>query len=167
MQPLQTKGNCAGWACHDDKGNMVPFTFSRRKCRPDDVVLQITYCGMCHSDLHQIKNDWGNSIFPMVPGHELMGVVVDVGQKVSKFKVGDLAAIGCMVDSCGSCNNCNSHEEQYCAKGFVGTYNGKCVPIFVSISGSPGQQTERCLARAGIAGEVPEKRGSTDLWMPL
>lgn len=123
--PLENKGNCLGWATHDDKGQLVPFVFSRRKLHPDDVLLQITYCGMCHSDLHQIKNEWGNSMFPMVPGHELMGVIVDIGKRVSKFKVGDLAAIGCMVDSCGSCTNCKKHEEQYCSKGMVGTYNSK------------------------------------------
>ena len=105
---------------------MDKWTFTRRKLRDDDVLIQITYCGMCHSDLHQIRNEWGNSKFPMVPGHELMGVVIDTGKDVKKFKMGDLAAVGCMVDSCEECKQCKRDQEQYCLEGMVGTYNGKC-----------------------------------------
>jgi D-arabinose 1-dehydrogenase-like Zn-dependent alcohol dehydrogenase len=128
VQPLQNKGNCLGWACHDDKGHMVPYIFERRKLWPDDVLCQITYCGMCHTDLHHVKNEWGVSTFPLVPGHELIGVIVDAGKDVSKFKVGDLAGIGCMVDSCGACDYCKESEEQHCRKGVVATYNSMCAP---------------------------------------
>jgi len=119
------KGNCLAWAARDSTGELAPFKFDRRELRADDVCMQVTYCGMCHSDVHQIKDDWGNSKFPMVPGHECLGVVVDVGKEVSKFKPGDLAAVGCMVDSCGSCERCKQDDEQYCMTGMTPTYNGK------------------------------------------
>lgn len=102
--------------------------FQRRELRADDVKLQITYVGMCHSDVHQVLDEWGSSYFPMVPGHEILGVVTDVGAAVTKFKVGDLAAVGCMVDSCGKCKRCEVSEEQYCTRGATFTYNGTCVP---------------------------------------
>jgi uncharacterized zinc-type alcohol dehydrogenase-like protein len=89
------------------------------------VQIQILYCGVCHSDLHQARNEWKNTIYPCVPGHEIVGRVVAVGEKVTRFKVGDLAGVGCMVDSCGHCDACASGEEQYCSEGFVGTYNGR------------------------------------------
>eukprot|EP00892_Ulva_mutabilis_P006070 jgi/Ulvmu1/3835/UM018_0047.1 len=80
---------------------------------------------MCHSDVHQVRGEWGNSIYPMIPGHEIMGIVIDTGAKVTKFKVGDSAAVGCMVDSCLSCNHCKNNDEQYCSKGFIATYNSR------------------------------------------
>lgn len=121
----QHKGNCVAWAAKDESGVMAPWKFNRRSLRPDDVRIQVTYVGMCHSDLHQIRDDWGGSKFPMVPGHECLGVVTEVGPEVKKFKVGDLAAVGCMVDSCGQCPRCKLDEEQYCDTGMTPTYNGK------------------------------------------
>jgi alcohol dehydrogenase (NADP+) len=127
MQEAVGDGNCAGWAAHDESGKLSPIKFTRRDPRPDDVVIQITYCGMCHSDLHQIKNEWQNSTYPMIPGHEMIGVVVGKGDAVTRFEIGDIAGVGCMIDSCGNCGFCKQGEEQYCANVAL-TYNGKCAP---------------------------------------
>ena len=103
---------------------LTPWTFERREVGPHDVQFDILFCGVCHSDLHQVNNDWFPGIFPMVPGHEIVGRVVKVGDHVKKFKVGDLAATGCMVDSCQVCENCKRDLEQYCLEGNSQTYNG-------------------------------------------
>lgn len=102
---------------------LTPFTVNRRVPGPYDVRMKILYCGVCHSDIHQVRDEWGGSIFPMVPGHEIVGRVTETGNKVRKFKDGDLAAIGCLVDSCRDCDNCRQGLEQYCQNGSVGTYN--------------------------------------------
>lgn len=102
---------------------LAPFQITRRTPGPSDVRFEILYCGVCHSDIHQVRNEWGGSIYPMVPGHEIVGRVKSVGENVSKFKVGDLAAVGCLVDSCRTCDNCRHGMEQYCRNGSVGTYN--------------------------------------------
>ncbi len=104
---------------------LTPFTFERREPGHHDVKIDILYCGVCHSDIHQVRDEWGGSIFPMVPGHEIVGRVTQVGDHVKKFKVGDLAGIGCFVDSCRVCPNCQSGIEQYCDEGMVGTYNSR------------------------------------------
>ena len=101
------------------------YNFERRAVGPDDVQIDILFCGVCHSDLHQVKNEWGGSQYPMVPGHEIVGKVLSVGTNVTKFKVGDLAGVGVMVDSCKTCKTCAKDLEQYCEEGFVGTYNNK------------------------------------------
>lgn len=101
------------------------YNFERRAVGPDDVQIDILFCGVCHSDLHQVKNEWGGSQYPMVPGHEIVGTVLSVGTNVTKFKVGDLAGVGVMVDSCKTCKTCAQDLEQYCEEGFVGTYNNK------------------------------------------
>ncbi|WP_304664979.1 NAD(P)-dependent alcohol dehydrogenase [Chryseobacterium sp. MA9] len=97
----------------------------RREVTSKDVEIEILYCGVCHSDLHTARNDWGGSLYPVVPGHEIVGRITNVGSEVSKFKVGDLAGVGCIVDSCGHCDSCKHDLEQYCLNGFTGTYNGK------------------------------------------
>ncbi len=112
-----------GYAAQSATSALAPFRFERREPRPDDVVIEILYCGVCHSDLHQARNDWGGSIYPMVPGHEIVGRVVSVGPKVSRFKAGDQAAVGCMVDSCRHCAACEQGLEQYCEKFPTFTYN--------------------------------------------
>jgi alcohol dehydrogenase (NADP+) len=112
-----------GYAAQDAKTNLAPWDFERREVGPHDVQFDIHYCGVCHSDLHQIKNDWGEGIFPMVPGHEIVGKVIKVGSNVKKFKVGDLAGTGCLVDSCRTCENCQEGLEQFCLNGMTGTYN--------------------------------------------
>jgi uncharacterized zinc-type alcohol dehydrogenase-like protein len=102
---------------------LSPFTISRREPGPLDVQIEILYCGVCHSDIHQAKNEWGNSIYPMVPGHEIVGRVSAVGNQVTNFKIGDLAGVGCLVDSCRTCPQCAAGDEQFCEKGMIGTYN--------------------------------------------
>lgn len=114
-----------GYAAQSATSKLEFFNFERRDVGPLDVQFEILYCGVCHSDLHQARNEWGGSIFPMVPGHEIVGKVVKVGSQVKKFKIGDLAAVGCIVDSCRECENCKEGLEQYCYKGAVGTYNAK------------------------------------------
>lgn len=103
---------------------LAPLDINRRETGTHDVKIKILFCGVCHSDLHQVRNEWGNSIYPMVPGHEIVGEVIEVGEHVTKFKTGDLAGIGCFVDSCRSCESCKKGLEQYCENGMVGTYNG-------------------------------------------
>jgi len=114
-----------GYAAQTHTSPLAPWSFERREVGPHDVQFDIHYCGVCHSDLHQIRNDWGPGIFPMVPGHEIVGKVSKVGSAVKKFKVGDLAGVGCLVDSCRTCENCQQGLEQYCLTGAVGTYNAK------------------------------------------
>ena len=105
---------------------LAPFSIERRPVGPHDVLIESKFCGVCHSDLHQVRDEWGGSIFPMVPGHEIVGRVAEVGAEVTKFKVGDLAGVGCMVDSCRTCPSCQEGLEQYCeTTGMVGTYNGR------------------------------------------
>lgn len=99
------------------------MNIQRRAVTPKDVEIEILYCGVCHSDLHTAHNDWGGTIYPAVPGHEIVGKVTSVGSEVTKLKVGDLAAVGCLVDSCGECDSCKHDLEQYCLNGFTGTYN--------------------------------------------
>ena len=112
-----------GYAAHDKSSPLVPYSFDRRDPGPEDVVVEIAYCGICHSDIHQARDEWGNSIYPMVPGHEIVGRVSAVGEHVTKHKVGDLVGVGCMVDSCQHCADCEEGLENYC-DGMVGTYNG-------------------------------------------
>nr|KYP66367.1 putative mannitol dehydrogenase [Cajanus cajan] len=115
-----------GWAARDPSGLLSPFNFSRRETGEKDVAFKVLYCGICHSDLHSVKNEWGTSIYPMVPGHELAGVVTEVGSKVEKFKVlvGDMVGVGCMVDSCRTCQNCSDNLENYCPQLTL-TYGAK------------------------------------------
>jgi uncharacterized zinc-type alcohol dehydrogenase-like protein len=105
-------------------GSLAPTTIERRDLHPDDVRIDIAYAGICHSDIHQAKSDWGAGIFPMVPGHEIAGTVSAVGSDVTKYQVGDRVGVGCMVDSCGECEYCRAGTEQFCLKGTVWTYNG-------------------------------------------
>jgi uncharacterized zinc-type alcohol dehydrogenase-like protein len=114
-----------GYAAHDKSSPLAPFHFDRRDPGPNDVAVAIDFCGICHSDIHQARDEWGGSIYPMVPGHEIVGRVTAVGASVTKFKVGDLAGVGVAVNSCRVCANCVAHEEPYCTKGMVGTYNAK------------------------------------------
>lgn len=113
----------AGYAAQSATTPLGPFSFDRREPTDHDVQIQILYCGVCHTDIHFAKNEWKNTIYPVVPGHEIVGKVVKVGKAVKGFKVGDLAAVGCMVDSCRTCPNCKEHLEQYCDVGSTFTYN--------------------------------------------
>ena len=112
-----------GYAAQTVGAELAPFSFDRRDVGPHDVAIDILFCGVCHSDVHQVRDEWGGAMFPMVPGHEIVGRVTQVGEHVSNFKVGDLAGVGCMVDSCRECSSCVEDEEQYCELGNAGTYN--------------------------------------------
>lgn len=113
-----------GHAVQGPKAGFEPFDFERREPGPRDVLMEILFCGVCHSDIHQARNEWMNSIYPMVPGHEIVGRVTEVGPDVSSFKVGDIAGVGCFVDSCGKCENCKDGVEQFCKVHCAMTYNG-------------------------------------------
>ncbi len=117
---IETKG----YATQDEGAVFAPFNFDRRDVGPNDILIDIQYCGICHSDIHQAKGEWKNSTFPMVPGHEIVGKVTQVGDSVSKFQLGDTAGIGCFVDSCRTCENCTAGFEQWCTVHCVMTYNG-------------------------------------------
>lgn len=113
------------YAVQSAEAPFQPFSFERRDLRADDVAIDILFCGVCHSDLHTARSEWGGTLYPCVPGHEIVGRVSAVGGEVTRFAAGDLVGVGCMVDSCGHCASCDAGEEQYCeTTGFVGTYNG-------------------------------------------
>jgi uncharacterized zinc-type alcohol dehydrogenase-like protein len=115
-----------GYAAHSATTPPVPFAYEHRDPGPKDILIDVEFCGICHSDIHQARNEWGNAIYPMVPGHEIVGKVSAVGSDVKKFKVGDIAAVGCMVDSCRTCDSCKAGEENYCDRQqTVFTYNSK------------------------------------------
>jgi len=118
-------GITRGYAAATAKATLTPFTFGRREPREHDVLIDIRYCGICHSDIHQARDEWGDAIFPMVPGHEITGTVTAVGGQVSKFKVGDRVGVGCFVDSCRTCPECRQGLEQYCSVRASWTYNGR------------------------------------------
>ena len=112
-----------GYAAQSATSPLAPFSFERREPLANDVQIEILYCGVCHSDLHTARNEWNNTIYPNVPGHEIVGRVTAVGANVKRFKVGDTAAVGCLVDSCRQCPSCKAGDEQYCEVGWTGTYN--------------------------------------------
>ena len=113
-----------GYAALDPNSPLEPYSFSRREVGPNDVKIDILYCGVCHSDLHTARSEWAGTLYPCVPGHEIVGTVSALGSDVTTFAVGDLVGVGCLVDSCRHCAACNDGLEQYCENGFVGTYNG-------------------------------------------
>jgi uncharacterized zinc-type alcohol dehydrogenase-like protein len=132
---------------------LAPMKIERRVATADDVEITILFCGVCHSDLHTARNDWGGTVYPAVPGHEIVGKVTSVGVNVSKFKVGDIAAVGCIVDSCRVCSSCQENLEQYCVPGFTGTYNGKDKHLGVQTFGG---YAERVVVNEHFALKVPE-----------
>ncbi|HEV7308930.1 NAD(P)-dependent alcohol dehydrogenase [Ensifer sp.] len=141
-----------GYAATDASKPLTPFTFERREPADDDVVIEIKYCGVCHSDIHQARNEWGNSAFPMVPGHEIVGIVTAVGSKVTKFKVGDRAGVGCFVDSCTTCATRDLDLEHY-MPGLIVTYNG------VEADGktpTQGGYSDHIVVREGYVLSIPE-----------
>jgi len=124
-----------GYAVHSKTDKLAPWNFERRNVGPKDVLIEILFSGICHSDIHQVRSEWGPARYPMVPGHEIVGRITEVGSQVSKFKIGDLAGIGCMVDSCKECLTCKGGQEQFCEKGeTVWTYNSverdKITPVY-------------------------------------
>ncbi|WP_447640628.1 MULTISPECIES: NAD(P)-dependent alcohol dehydrogenase [Chitinophagaceae] len=153
---------------------LEPWNFERREVGPKDVQFDILYCGVCHSDLHQIRNDWFEGIFPMVPGHEIVGKVVKVGNEVTKFKVGDFAAVGCQVDSCRECDNCKEGLEQYCLNGNSQTYNGleqdKKTPTYGGYSNTIVVDEHFVLKlsdRVDLAATAPLLCAGITTWSPL
>lgn len=143
-----------GFACTAVNEPLAPFSFERRAPRGNDVVMEILYAGICHSDLHQARNDWGWSSYPMVPGHEIVGRVIEVGSDVTRYKVGDHVAVGCMVDSCQHCDQCQKGEEQLCRNGNTQTYNDKD-----RITGEPtyGGYSKHLVVREEFALRVPKE----------
>jgi uncharacterized zinc-type alcohol dehydrogenase-like protein len=127
MEPIKVKGYGASGSILN---SLKPMDFEREQPKEDEVLIDILYCGVCHSDLHQVKNDWGNTVYPCVPGHEVVGKVVQTGSAVTKYKVGDTVGVGCMIDSCGHCNPCAGGEENYCEGpvSWTATYNGYMKP---------------------------------------
>lgn len=113
------------YAAYDSISPLRDYQLERRDLHADDVQIEILYCGVCHTDIHQVRNEWGGSMYPMVPGHEIVGRVTAIGSAVTKFKTGDLAGVGCLVDSCRECDKCKEGLEQFCENGSVGTYNSK------------------------------------------
>jgi uncharacterized zinc-type alcohol dehydrogenase-like protein len=113
-----------GYAANQAKAPLVPHSFERREPKEYDILIDIKYCGICHTDIHQVNNEWGGSTYPMVPGHEIVGIVSKVGSKVTKYKIGDRVGVGCFVDSCRTCAPCKNGLEQYCTNGMITTYNG-------------------------------------------
>jgi uncharacterized zinc-type alcohol dehydrogenase-like protein len=142
-----------GYAATDTTQPLARYEFARRDLRANDVSIEILYCGVCHSDLHQARNDWGGSTYPLVPGHEIVGRVVAVGKDVTRYKADDTVAIGCIVDSCGKCDQCLKREEQLCREGVTQTYNGRD-----RITGEPtyGGYSKHIVVREEFVLAVPE-----------
>ena len=142
-----------GYAAHSSEANMVPYHFERRELRSNDVAIEILYSGVCHSDLHTVNGDWGPQPYPLVPGHEIVGVVQSVGADVTQYKVGDQVAVGCMVDSCQECDQCHNHEEQYCREGMTGTYG---FPDRISGETTQGGYSKHIVVREEFVLRIPE-----------
>ncbi len=149
MSSLKTIGFAAPSATSD----LAPFRFERRALRPNDIAFDVLYCGVCHSDLHQARNDWGWSSYPLVPGHEIIGQVTEIGSAVTRYKVGDRVGVGCMVDSCQTCDQCRKGLEQLCRQGNTQTYNDRdrltCEPTF-------GGYSRHMVVREEFALHIPE-----------
>lgn len=141
------------YAAHSPTGRLGLFNFDRRSPRPDDVVIEILYCGVCHSDVHNVRNDWGNAQYPMVPGHEIIGRVLAVGAGVTRFQPGDRVGVGCLVDACQHCAACNKGWEQYCENGATYTYNGTDP---VDGTRTHGGYSERVVVKQDFVLKVPD-----------
>jgi uncharacterized zinc-type alcohol dehydrogenase-like protein len=142
-----------GFACEAVGAPLGRFTFDRRDLRPNDVSIEILYCGVCHSDLHWARNDWGMTTFPAVPGHEIIGRVVAVGSEVTRFRVGDHSAVGCMVDSCQRCDQCRKGEEQLCREFMTMTYGS---PDRITGEITKGGYSKHIVVREEFVLRVPE-----------
>jgi len=148
------------FAAKDAKSSLVPFEIYRRDLRPHDVQIQILFCGVCHTDLHMVKNEWQNTQYPLVPGHEIVGEVIAKGIEVKGFAVGELVAVGCLVDSCRSCKSCLENAEQYCDNGNTLTYNGNDK---IDRSVTYGGYSKQIVVDEKFVLHVPKKFGRNDL----
>ena len=162
-----------GYAAQSASAPLTPFSFERRDPGPSDVVVEIAYSGICHSDIHQVRNEWGGSIYPMVPGHEIVGKVTAVGSDVTRFKVGDLAGVGVTVETCMQCENCLAHAEPYCKKGMVGTYNAKDYEGNITYGGyannivAPEHYVYSISPKLDLAATAPLLCAGITTWSPL
>lgn len=149
---MKTLVQTQGYAAPSLGAPLQPFSFTRRELREHDVSIDVQFCGICHSDIHQVRDEWGGSIFPMVPGHEIAGIVTHVGDAVTKYKAGDRVGVGCMVDSCRTCESCLRGLEQYCLRGSIQTYNG------VDKDGTPtyGGYSERIVVDEAFVLRIPD-----------
>jgi uncharacterized zinc-type alcohol dehydrogenase-like protein len=145
--------NTIGYAAKTPQSALAPLRFNRRELRPNDVAMEVLYCGVCHSDLHTARNDWGWTVYPAMPGHEIVGRVTAVGSDVSRYQVGDAVAVGCMVDACMTCAQCRKGEEQLCREGNTNTYNGK---DRVSGENTFGGYSKHLVVREEFVLRVPE-----------
>jgi uncharacterized zinc-type alcohol dehydrogenase-like protein len=143
----------SGYAAPAAGARLEPFSFERRALRPNDVAMEVLFCGVCHSDLHMARNDWNWSFFPLVPGHEIIGRVVAVGPEVTRFKEGDAVAVGCMVDSCQHCDQCRKGEEQLCREGSTLTYSA---PDRITQEMTYGGYSKHLVARQEFVLRVPD-----------
>jgi uncharacterized zinc-type alcohol dehydrogenase-like protein len=166
--------NVLGYAAASAKADLAPYRFERRATRADDVVIEILYCGICHTDIHYVNNDWGISIYPVVPGHEIVGRVVSIGPDVRRFKVGDHVGVGCMVDSCQQCAACKQGLEQYCDKIPTYTYSAKDRQDKMTTFGGYSEKItvrEKFVLRIpdglDLKGAAPLLCAGVTLWSPL
>ncbi|MEZ5655177.1 MAG: NAD(P)-dependent alcohol dehydrogenase [Sphingobium sp.] len=163
------------WAAYGKDTPFAPFAFQRRPLEPSDVRIDILYCGICHSDVHFARGEWSDPRYPCVPGHEIVGRVSAIGSAVSKFKVGDLAGVGCIVDSCGQCGSCEEGLEQYCTTGFTGTYMSAApntdLPVYGGYSNFIVVKEAFCLRIKHQEADLPEVApllcAGITLWSPL
>jgi alcohol dehydrogenase (NADP+) len=142
-----------GYAAHSNDAHMAPYHFERRDLRDNDVAIEILYCGVCHSDLHTVNGDWGPQPYPLVPGHEIVGIVRAVGSSVKNHRTGDYVAVGCMVDSCQECDQCEHGEEQYCRHGMTPTYGS---PDRISGEITQGGYSKHIVVREEFVLRIPE-----------
>jgi uncharacterized zinc-type alcohol dehydrogenase-like protein len=156
--------NARGYAVHSPQDRFAPFSFDRREPNENDVVIAILHCGICHSDLHTARGEWGGTRYPCVPGHEIVGEVVATGRGVTGFAVGDLVGVGCMVDSCMRCSACEEGLEQYCESGFTGTYNG---PTQETGDNTYGGYSDRIVVREEFVLKIRHQRGDLAAVAPL
>ena len=145
--------NVKAFGTESREADLQQMNIERRNVTAKDVEIEILFCGVCHSDLHTARNDWGGTIYPAVPGHEIVGKITSVGNEVSKFKVGDIVGVGCIVDSCRTCESCKQDLEQYCLNGFTGTYNGKDKHLGKQTFGG---YSEKVVVDEGYVLRVPE-----------
>lgn len=149
---METK-NTKAFGTEAPEAALKQMTIQRRTVTPTDVEIEILYCGVCHSDLHSARNDWGGAVYPVVPGHEIVGRIIAIGSDVTKFKVGDLAGVGCLVDSCQTCSSCKQDLEQYCLNGFTGTYGGQDKYLNMQTFGG---YSESIVVTEGFVLKIPE-----------